>query len=138
MARKILIVEDEQDVATYLATVLEANGFAADVADSVEYGLERAQADRPDLICLDIMMPRESGISMYTRLKEDPDLRTIPVVIISGAGQGDVFDFRSYVPDESIPEPECYIEKPVTAEQYIDVINRVLSAGRRDSNKGRR
>jgi len=138
MARTILIVEDERDVAIYLATVLKANGFVPAVADSVESGLEKARTARTVLICLDIMMPGESGISMYTRLKEDPDLRTIPVVIISGAGQGGGFDFRSYVTDVSVPEPEYYIEKPVTAEQYIDVVNKVLSAGGLTPGEGSR
>ena len=131
MARTILIVEDERDVATYLATVLKANGFVPALADSAERGLEIARTVGPALICLDIMMPGESGISMYTRLKEDPALRTIPVVIISGAGQDGAFDFRAYVTDESVPEPEYYIEKPVTAERYIEVVNKVLSAGKR-------
>ena len=135
MAQRILIVEDEQDVATYLSTVLKTNDFEPVVANSVEDGLKKAHRDRPDLICLDIMMPKESGISMYTRLKEDPGLCTIPVIIISGAGQDGTFDFRSYVPDTSVPEPEYYIEKPVTAERYIDVVNEVLSAAKRKSGK---
>jgi DNA-binding response OmpR family regulator len=128
MAQTILIVEDEQDVATYLAMVLKTNGFTPIVAASVEQGLDEVRQKRPDLICLDIMMPKESGISMYTRLKEDSNLRTIPVIIISGAGQDGAFDFRSYVPDTSIPEPDYYIEKPVTADQYINVINKILPA----------
>lgn len=127
MAYKILIVEDERDIATYLATALRVNGFDPTVAGNAESGLKIAQKVRPDLICLDIMMPKESGISMYTRLRQDRKLKNIPVIIISGAGQNGVFDFRFYVTDETIPEPDYYLEKPVSADRYIAVVNEILS-----------
>jgi len=128
MPGKILIVEDERDIATYLATVLRVNGFDPTVAGDVESGLQVARELRPDLICLDIMMPKESGLSMYTRLRSDDELKTIPVIIISGAGQDGVFDFRRYVPDETVPEPDYYLEKPVSADHYVSVVNEVLAA----------
>ncbi len=128
MAYKILIVEDESDIATYLATVLRVNGFDPTVADDVESGLHMAREIRPDLICLDIMMPKESGISMYTRLRSDAVLKDIPVIIISGAGQDGNFDFRLYVPDQAVPEPDYYLEKPVSADHYLSVVNEILSA----------
>lgn len=127
MAYKILIVEDEHDIGTYLATVLRANGFDPTVAGDAESGLQIARRVRPDLICLDIMMPKESGISMYSRLRQDRELKDTPVIIISGAGQNGTFDFRSYVTDETIPEPDHYLEKPVSAERYIAVVNEILS-----------
>jgi DNA-binding response OmpR family regulator len=128
MAYKVLIVEDEADIATYLATVLRVNGFEPTVAGDVKSGLRLAHELRPHLICLDIMMPKESGISMYTRLKSDADLKAIPVVIISGAGQDGGFDFRFYVPDTSVPEPDYYLEKPVSAEHYVSVVSELLAA----------
>ncbi len=128
MAYKVLIVEDEADIATYLATVLRVNGFEPTVASDVKSGLRLAQELRPHLICLDIMMPKESGISMYTRLRSDAELKAIPVVIISGAGQDGSFDFRSYVPDTSVPEPDYYLEKPVSAEHYVSVVSELLAA----------
>ena len=128
MAYKILIVEDENDIATYLATVLTVNGFDPTIARDAEAGWEVAKQIRPDLICLDIMMPKESGISMYTRLRKDSRLKKIPVIILSGAGQDGTFDFRLYVTDETVPEPDYYLEKPVSADQYVAIVNEILSA----------
>jgi response regulator RpfG family c-di-GMP phosphodiesterase len=109
MSATVLIVDDEPDVARYLTMALRANGYTAVTADSVEHGLEEVHKARPDLICLDIMMPRQSGITMYTQLKNDKTLRSIPVIFISGVGHEDPWDFRSFVPDESIPPPELFL-----------------------------
>ena len=130
MKEKILIVDDESDVATYLATVLRTNGYSPAVADSVDTGLEMAHRLRPDLICLDLMMPRKSGLTMYTRLKKDPVLKDTPILIISGAGQEEGFDFRSYIRDESIPVPGHYMEKPIDIDDYLKVVRRLVSTGR--------
>jgi DNA-binding response OmpR family regulator len=135
MAYKILIVEDENDIATFLSTVLRVNGFEPAVAGDAESGLHIARELRPDLICLDIMMPKESGISMYTRLRQDDDLKDIPVIIISGAGQDGTFDFRYYVTDENIPEPDYYLEKPVSADHYMSIVNEILSKTPTSSGK---
>ncbi len=127
MSRNILLVDDEPDITTYLSAVLEANGYTPTVALDAETGLDAAAKVHPDLICLDIMMPRESGISMYKRLKQDPALRHIPVIIISGVGQGGTFDFRSYVSDASVPAPERFMEKPIDVAEYIQTIEELVS-----------
>lgn len=128
MSRKVLIVDDEPDVARYLAMVLRANGFSPVVADSVESGLKIVDELQPDLVCLDIMMPKESGISMYRRLRQGQKTRRIPVIIISGAEQEEKFDFRSYLPEESIPEPDCYMEKPIDVEKYLGAVERLIGS----------
>jgi CheY-like chemotaxis protein len=94
------------------------------VANSVEDGLRLLAAATPDLIFLDIMMPRESGLSMYVRLKENPATRQIPVVILSGVAQKGQFNFRSYIADPSVPTPDHYLEKPVSVDELIEVITR--------------
>jgi len=132
--KKILIVDDEPDVARYLFTILQANGFDPTVAYDVESGLEQALEMKPSLICLDIVIPKETGISMYRQLKENSDTRSIPVIIISGAEQEDKFDFRAYMPDESIPPPESYMEKPVNVEKLVDTVKR-LTGNDLTSNK---
>ncbi|MCK5125501.1 MAG: response regulator [candidate division Zixibacteria bacterium] len=127
MSLKVLIVDDESDVARYLAMIVQANGFIPKVANNVEDGLEIVNDFKPDLVCLDIMMPKESGVSMYQQLRENKATRHIPVIIISGAEQEEKFDFRNYLPDESVPEPECYMEKPVDVDKYIAMIKRLTT-----------
>ncbi len=128
MSVTVLIVDDEPDVARYLATALRANGYTAVTADSVEHGLEEVHKTRPDLICLDIMMPRQSGITMYTQLKNDKTLRSIPVIFISGVGHEDPWDFRTFVPDKSVPPPELFLEKPIDAELFIESIEQLMAS----------
>jgi twitching motility two-component system response regulator PilH len=130
MAKKILIVDDESDITTYLAMVLKANGFVPTVARDAQVALDKTHEIQPDLISLDIMMPKESGIAMYKRLKDDPKTERIPVIIVSGVGQEGEFDFRSYVPDESIAEPECFMEKPIDVDEYIRTIRQLTSSDR--------
>ena len=136
MVGRVLIVDDERDVTTYVATALRAHGFEALVANSVEDGQRLLTSDPPDLVLLDIMMPRESGLSMYVRLKEDPITRHIPVVILSGVAQKGQFDFRSYVSDQSVPIPEHYLEKPVSVEELMAVIKNI-SSGAGFGDRGR-
>ena len=130
MAAKILIVDDESDIATYLATVLRANGFSPTVALDAQSALTMVHETHPDLISLDIMMPKESGITMYIQLKKDPETGDIPVIIVSGVTQDGEFDFRSYLPDESVAEPESFMEKPIDVNEYIKTIKQLTSSKR--------
>jgi len=137
MAGKILIVDDESDIATYLATVLKANGFVPTVARNAQAAFRVVHELHPDLISLDIMMPRESGIALYKKLKGNHATATIPVIIVSGVEQEGKFDFRSYVPDESIPEPECFMEKPIDVNEYVRTIRQITSPDRTTQRRKR-
>jgi len=127
MSKHILIIDDEPDIAVYLSAILRANGYTPVTADNAQSGLAAAQENRPDLICLDIMMPRESGISLYKRLKNETNLKNVPVMIISGVETEGKFDFRSYVPDDSIPPPEFFMEKPIDVDTYIKAIKKLTT-----------
>ena len=118
-AKKILIIDDEPDVVAYLTTVLEANGYKPYSAFNIESAGQILKKIRPDLICLDIVMPKETGISFYIRLQQEKKLKSIPVIIISGIIESDKFNFRSYVKDESISSPACYMEKPIDIKNFI-------------------
>jgi len=126
-SKKILIVDDEPDVVVYLSEVLESGNFGVYTADNAEAGLKTAGKVHPDLICLDIMMPGESGLSMYTKLRRTPGLEDIPVIIISGVEQAQEFDFRKFVDDENIPAPDCYLEKPIDVDEFVEMVERLLS-----------
>lgn len=130
MAKNVLIVDDEADVAMYLSVILESNGYYPHIASSVDQGFEMLNRIRPDLVCLDIMMPEESGISLYIQLKQDPDFKDTPVLIISGVAQEEEFDFRSFVPDDSIPPPDCYLEKPIDVEEYLKIVEQLMLSGK--------
>ncbi|RKY94235.1 MAG: response regulator [Ignavibacteriae bacterium] len=124
-SKKILIIDDEPDVVTYLSAVLEANGYKSYATSNIKTAMEQVEDIRPDLICLDIVMPQETGISFYTRLRQDKEFKNIPVILISGIVELEKFDFRTYTKDDSIPVPECYMEKPIDVEKYIQKVKQL-------------
>lgn len=129
MAKKILVVDDEQDMRVFMKTLLETSGYKPIVAKDGQEGLEMARKENPALIIMDIMMPRESGIHMYREVKKDPKLHGIPVVMVSALSKKTFFHSQRVV-DEfegvKLPEPSAYIEKPPEAEELLEVIRGVL------------
>jgi two-component system phosphate regulon response regulator PhoB len=86
MAR-ILIIEDEQDLAGLVEYNLRAAGFETETAGTGAGGLAKARAQPPDLVLLDLMLPDVAGSEVLRMLKSDTDLRKVPVVIVSAKGQ---------------------------------------------------
>ena len=130
MTKRIMVIDDEPDIRLYLAAAIEDAGFAS-VAFEGGSLLAAVEAWRPDLIVLDIMMPGRSGMSMYRSLKSSDRHREIPVVVVSGMSSAKDFaseGFRRLVPDESIPPPEGFLEKPVSAAALGKVLRDVLGA----------
>jgi CheY-like chemotaxis protein len=128
MNSKVLVIDDEADVVTYLVNILEDNGYTPYAAESAEKGMEMLGEIHPSLICLDIMMPKESGISMYSKLRRDPKYSDIPVLIISGFAAEKEFDFRELVPDTSVPAPQKYLEKPVDIKRFLESIRELIGS----------
>ena len=87
MKQKILIVDDEPDLLMYLKTFLEDQGYEVSCAEDVQSALQMFSGEKPDLVCLDIMMPIKSGISFYDHLRRNGCSREIPVIIISGLSE---------------------------------------------------
>lgn len=125
--KKILIIDDEQDVITYLTAVLDANGYDSFAVSEIKNAMDKVREIRPNLICLDIVMPGETGISFYSKLRQEKSFCSIPVIIISGIVESEKFDFYSYISDDSIPKPECYIEKPVNVDYFIQKVEELTS-----------
>ncbi len=133
MKKKIMIIDDEPDVLTYLTAVLDSHGYESIAAKDITNAMENVKQVRPDLICLDIVMPKETGISFYTKFRHSKEFDKIPVIMISGVVESEKFDFRSFVNDKKIPEPECYLEKPVNIQEFLQKIEMLLT--RQDANR---
>lgn len=135
--KKILIIDDEPDVAFYLKTLLEDHGYTTMSAHEAGEGLKLACMEQPDLLCLDIMMPKKSGIALYKEIKENESLKHIPVVIISGVESAHSFKghkFRKLIPDQSIPEPVAFFEKPVNIPSFLNLVSSILDESTKDSH----
>ena len=125
MAKKVLVVDDELHMRTFITTLLETSGFKPLAAEDGIKGLEIARKHKPSLIILDIMMPKESGMEMYRELKTDPALKSIPVIIVSAVSKKTFFHSQKTLDKykgESIPEPTAYIEKPPGSEELFEAI----------------
>lgn len=122
--KKVLVVDDELDMRIFISTVFETSGYEAVTARDGKDGLTKARNLLPDLIILDIMMPGEGGVLMYRHLKSDPDLKHIPVLMLSGVGKQTFFHYLKMMniqPDDAIPEPEAYVEKPPSPDELLDI-----------------
>jgi len=128
--KKILVVEDELDMRTYLSTLLETNDYEPIVTKDGEEGMQRVREKKPHLVILDILLPKESGVKMYRELKADDNLKQIPVLIVSAISKK-TFIHSKKVLDEfkgkSVPEPEAYIEKPPDSDELLETIGKLLA-----------
>lgn len=130
MAKKILVVDDEQDIRVFMTTLLETSGFKPISAQDGREGLEVARSKKPALIIMDIMMPKESGIHMYRELKKNPELNKVPVIIVSALSKKTFFHSQKVLDEYEggeIPEPSAYIEKPPDADELLQTVQRLLT-----------
>jgi CheY-like chemotaxis protein len=128
-AKKIVIVDDEPDVVMFLQAALEDNGYIALTASGAVEALELIRQAKPDLICLDVLMPKESGISLFKKLRTDSDLKEIPVIINSGLSFSKDIEPKEFLKLENgiiLDEPEGYIEKPVNVDRLLYIVRKVI------------
>ncbi len=119
----VLVVDDEPLIAMALEAALEDAGYRVATAANGRQGLERlAEAPRPDVVLLDMMMPVMGGAAMRAAMMADPELRGIPVVVLSS------------LPEEAvrarIDGAAAVLRKPCTAEEVLGAIERVLGGAR--------
>ena len=116
LASTILVVDDEADVRIFLTAVLKKNGYQTVTASDGIEGLEIAKREKPDLVTLDLLMPRQSGTDFYRHLVEDEELTDIPVIVVSGLAGRDV----------AVKEPAAVFDKPIDSEEFLAAVNRAL------------
>ncbi|HOX30341.1 MAG TPA: response regulator [Candidatus Paceibacterota bacterium] len=87
MAKKILLVEDEDLIIKLLQKKLVSEGYDVTIASDGEEGMKALRQNKPELVLLDIVMPKKGGFEVLEEINQDADLRNIPVIIISNSGQ---------------------------------------------------
>jgi CheY-like chemotaxis protein len=124
----VLVVDDEVDIAVYLASVLEDAGMNVVVAHDGMQALEVIRRQPIDLISLDLVMPRKSGIRLLMDLRKDRDLSRIPVVIVTAHARdaGVRKDLDEALAESTMTGPSMYLEKPVTPTRYLRGISEIL------------
>jgi len=86
-AKTVLVVDDEQDILDLVRFRLEHDGYRVLTASDGQTGLALAQAERPDLCILDVMMPKLSGLEVLAHLREDPSTAAVRVILLTARGQ---------------------------------------------------
>ena len=132
-AKKVLIVDDEPDVVSYLEMLLRDHGYETRSAANGQEALDRVRRERPDLITLDVSMPEASGTRFYREVKGDPGLATIPVVIVTavtGYG-GDPYGYEKFIRSRKmVPPPDGFFPKPIEPEKLLQAIADLLTTAR--------
>jgi DNA-binding response OmpR family regulator len=126
MAKKyILVVDDDPDLVETVAMMLESRGFEVGRAyDGIE-GEESIKERRPDLVILDIMMPRKDGYVLCAELKANEETADIPVVLLTAVGEAVPSTTYTHA-DGMSTEADDYIPKPIDTDGLTEVVNGLL------------
>lgn len=129
--KKILVVDDEPDMRIFISTVLETSGYEPLTASNGEDALKSVHFTMPDLIILDVMMPKiEDGIRTFYQFRTDPKLKHIPIIMLSAIARKTFFhSIMSFNSGKEVrpTEPDAYIEKPPDADELISIIETTFS-----------
>ena len=126
--RKILVVDDEPDVRNFLTACIQDAGFMVDSAVDGQDALEKLEMEIPDLMTLDMVMPRKSGIELIRTLRKNEKWSKLPVIVITAHARNEFAseDIKSFNAFTSGLKPRRTIEKPVTPKVLINTICQIL------------
>ena len=127
--KKIMAVDDERHIVRLIQVNLERSGFQVITAFDGPDALKKVETDRPEVIVLDVMMPKMDGFEVLKRLQANPETRNIPVIMLTAKAQ-DADVFRGWSSGVS-----AYLTKPFNPLELITFVKRILS-GRDDYDEG--
>jgi CheY-like chemotaxis protein len=116
MSRRILVVDDEADVRTFLVAVLSQQGYETMTASDGREAFTIAEAEKPDLIILDLQMPNQTGTDFYRKLNKHAELCDIPIIIVSGLAGRHL----------AVREPFAVFDKPIDPTEFTQSVARAL------------
>jgi len=119
--RKILVVDDEEDVRTFLTTVFEDAGAEVVTASDGDEAVAMASEHQPDLISLDLSMPGKDGVETFVELRRTAETEEIPVCVVTGHPE-----FRQVIYDRPVTPPEGYLGKPVDEDKLVAYAHHII------------
>lgn len=148
MSKRVLVVDDDENTRRFLSVALEANGYKAMTAEDGDDGFKKVQEEKPDLILLDVMMPKKTGFVLFKQLRRKEEFKDIPVIMLTavaevleeeeGLAEGDTMErpFDSLreslrkaitkMRDEGLVKPELFIDKPIDPERLIEEVRGLI------------
>ena len=121
MAKRVLIVDDEANIVTALEFLLEKRGYEVKVAVNGEEALAAVEAFKPDLVLLDVMMPKVSGYDVCQRMRSNPSWQGIKIVMLSAKGR------EVEVSKGMSLGADLYVTKPFSNAELVSRIDALLS-----------
>ncbi|PIU83730.1 MAG: two-component system response regulator [Elusimicrobia bacterium CG06_land_8_20_14_3_00_38_11] len=121
MSKKILVVDDEKDIVEVISMYLEREDYEPLAAYDGQEALQKIILQQPDLVVLDIMMPKLDGHSLNIKLKENPETKDIPVIVMTGKGH-----LREIITARKDVTIVDYIEKPFQMNELLEKIKNVF------------
>ena len=110
MGKKVLIIDDEEDIRNFLAELFNDNGFETRTASDGVEGLKLLKDEKPDLITLDLQMPNDTGTAFYRKMHRDEQSNKIPIIVISGVAGKHL----------AIKKPFAVFDKPIDATALLE------------------
>ena len=125
MAKKVLVVEDNELNLRLFCDLLRAHDYDAEAVRDGRQALDRARAFAPDLIVMDIQMPHVTGLELTIAIRADDELKSIPIMAVTAyAGKGDEERIRTAGAD-------AYVSKPISLLRFIETVERLVRAAPR-------
>jgi len=125
---KVLVVDDESDAREFVRAILENEGWEVFEAADGETGLHQAGKLKPDLIVLDVQMPKKDGFAVFAELTKTPGTEPCKVIMLTGVRKKMGIGFSSGDMGAYLDkEPDAYVEKPIDPEGFKRVVRTVMS-----------
>ncbi len=122
MSKRVLIVDDEPNIVISVEFLMKREGFAVSVARDGEEALERIRAERPDLVILDVMMPKLNGFEVCETVRADPQLAGIRILMLTAKGRET--EMRKGISLGA----DAYIAKPFSTRDLVDRVKSLLDS----------
>ncbi len=148
MSKKVLVVDDDENTVRFLSVALRENGYEPISAFDGEEGFQRVEDSNPDLLLLDVMMPKRTGFVLFKQLRRNEKYKNIPVIMLTAVADvleedeshagDDTFErpFDSLreslkraivqMRDEGLVRPEKFIDKPIDPEALIEAVKELI------------
>ena len=120
MNKKVLIADDEQNIVISLEFLMKREGFEVVVANDGEEAIRRIRADQPDLVLLDVMMPKKSGFEVCQEVKSDPALGAVRILMLTAKGRD------TEVAKGLALGADAYMTKPFSTRELVDKVRSML------------
>jgi DNA-binding response OmpR family regulator len=123
MAKKILIADDEQNIVISLEFLMKREGFEVSIANDGEEAVNMIRAQRPDLVLLDVMMPKKSGFEVCQEIKADPALQAVRILMLTAKGRD------TEVTKGLALGADAYMTKPFSTKELVERVRSMLAPG---------